>query len=214
MQAAEALTEAQELMGDASGFIVTFNYFKRYLNRALGIFGQKLDDSARTTISLVQSQQAYALGSGVRSVLDVRLVPENTTNTTVPLAPMRLNDIPYHTNVEQDPTHYYLQPSGGTNSNELSMHLWPSPGRSASNAIIVDYTPRYDIVSSSDYIPLAHWAHPYIVQYAIGCALSDRADDADVQQGERFKATALREFATFRAFQPLAYMAQSTRRFP
>lgn len=214
MLVSEAHQEAYEMLGDVGGFVYTLPLFLRHLNKTLVKVGQLLDDSSRTSINLVASQQDYDLPTGLRTITKVRLVPENSTSTTCELLPIRLEDVPVFTPNETDPTHYYLQPSGGANNNQFSMFVWPTPARSATNAIIVDYTPDYTLALGSDTVPFPDMFNAPIVLYTAGSMLVDREDAKDVESGRIKMQKAMDELTSLRTFQPVQYMGQSDRRFP
>jgi len=213
MQVSAARTEARDLVADPSGNVLTDALFLRHINKALAQLALKLNDSARTTVSLVQGQREYALGSGILSIEEVHIVPENNLSDTIKLIPRRLDAMPYQAGTEADPTHYYIQPTGGTNSDEFSLFVWPAPARSTADALIVDYKPLYEMVNDVDYLPFPSMFHGPLIQYASGSFLADRDDDKDVAVGERMMARAMTEMQTFRTFQPALFMASSNHRF-
>jgi len=214
MLVSEALAEVQTMLCDASGFDIQLPLYLRHLNKAITRFAQSLDDSARTTLNLVASQQQYDLPVGLRSINKIQLVPENSTSTTCELLPIRLEDIPVFTPNEKDPTHFYLQISGGSDSNTFGLFVWPTPARSATDAIVIDYTPDYEMTLGTDVIPFPNMLNAYIVQYSAGSLLMDRVDDKDRMQGADLQRMALDNLVRFRSYQPVQYMAQTTSRFP
>lgn len=214
MLVSAALTEVQKMLGDESGFDIDLTLYLRHLNKAIARFSQQLDDSGRTTLSLVASQNQYDLPAGLRTITKVRIVPENSVSQTCEIYPRRLEDIPVFSANEADPTDYYLQISAGADGDTFGLYVWPTPARSATDAIIIDYTPYYEMALGTDVLPFPSMLNGALIQYSAGSLLMDRVDDKDRAQGQDLQGMGMRDLTTFRSYQPVNYMAQTISRFP
>lgn len=204
-QVSAARTEAREIFADPSGNVLTDALFLRHLNDTLNLVGLELDDSIRSTLSLVQSQREYPLGTGNLNIQEVHIVPENNTADTIRLVPRRLKDIPYQVANEADPEYYYIQPTGGTNGDEFSIFVYPAPARSTADALVIDARPSYELANDADYIPFPSHFHGPIIRHTVGSIMADRDDDKDVAVGERKMMKAMEYIRRYRTFQPTLY---------
>ena len=149
MNFGDLLTEVYDLGNDPGQVAWRNSVVARYLNGSLRRAGQITGDSARLSLALVQGQQEYALPTGVRRVKQVSIMPQEGVEPRYPIVETSIQKIPVITQTQKDPERYALQATGGANGQNFSLFMWPAPGRSAPDSIIIDIELAYEFTSTN-----------------------------------------------------------------
>jgi len=217
----QLLTEAYRLLEDPNRIAWPNSAIVRHLNAALRSIGSAVGDSGRTTLSLVQGQQAYDLPAGVRRIREVRIAPESGSEPLI-ITQRRLEEMRINVPQEGDPSLYAVQLTSGANEDQFGLFMWPAPARSTADAIIIDYEIEYELDSDdpatvpqeAQVIPFPRAYEMAILYLTIGSALSERDDDSDIQKSEHYWALGQRQLTELQPTGSASKMIDAYRPFP
>jgi len=136
------------------------------------------------------------IANKIRRINQVKIIPENGNEPrSQGIIQIDLIDLPLTLSVQsgRDPDRFVLQLTGGTAENQYQLTLWPTPGRTALNAIVVDAEIDYvfDVADQAT----TNVAYPEqfdeVIKYLACYFLLFTKDNAnDQNQAVRFKAAA------------------------
>ncbi len=219
----EFIDNVQDDLEDPGGF-ATFPDAKvakaaesacRYLGNNVG------RNATRIGIDMVEDQADYPipLTSKIRRINSVKIIPENGNEPRDQgIIQVDLLNIPLTLSVQsgRDPDRFVLDLAGGTAENQYSLTLWPTPGRSATGAIVVDAEVDviFDVANqATENVPYPEQFSEALKYLASFYLLAAKDDQKDQAQALNFKRLADLEISMNRPVDAITKTV-SNRRFP
>jgi len=177
----------------------------------------------RTTLSLVQGQQAYELPADISRLVSVEITPSVGGEPQV-IEERDYSDIPVDATQEGEPRFYSLLSANqiSATADRLAIFIWPPPNRSQTDSIILNVRDDFRILSDNPAtapqlaveIPFPHKFDIPIIYMTIGGLLRERDDENDVVKGERYMQWAEDKLMSYIPLQSITSYGDSNRRFP
>ena len=219
----EFIDNVQDDLEDPGGF-ATFPDAKvakaaesacRYLGNNVG------RNSTRIGIDMVDTQADYPVPTAnkIRRINSVKILPEGGGEPrTQGLIQVDLHDIPLTLSVQsgRDPDRFVLDLAGGTSDSQYSLTLWPTPGRSATAAIVIDA--EVDVIftvanQATENVPYPEQFAEALKYLACFYLLAAKDDQRDQAQAANFKRLADLELSMNRPVDAITKNV-SSRMFP
>ena len=164
----------------------------RYLGNNVG------RNATRIGIDMVDGQADYPVPTPnkIRRINAVKIIPESGGEPrTQGLIQVDLHNIPLTLSVQsgRDPDRFVLDLAGGTAENQYALTLWPTPGRSATGAIVLDA--EVDVVfdvsqQATENVPYPEQFSEALKYLACFYLLASKDDQKDQIQAANFKKLA------------------------
>ena len=187
----------------------------RYLGNNVG------RNVTRIGVDMIQDQADYPVPTvnKIRRINQVKIIPENGNEPPKQgLIQVDLLNIPLTIAVQsgRDSDRFVLDLTGGTAENQYTLTLWPTPGRSAIGAIVIDA--EVDIVfdvanQATENVPYPEQFEAALRYLTAFYLLAAKDDQRDQNQALNFKRLADQEIAMNRPVDALTKTV-SSRRFP
>ena len=177
--------------------------------------------TSRSTLNLVQSQTEYDLPDSGR-LISVKIIPENSIEAAE-ICQVPVHDLPVAADSESDPTMYGLITNGGTDGNQMTLVMFPPPGRTTNGAIVVEQADEWSFSSDTTatasqlatVIPVLPKFDIPLVNYVAGNLLVEMNDPTYVQKGQYWMDAAERTFGNIGYVDSLSNWQNPTgRQFP
>ena len=194
----DMLPKVYKLLQDPAQFAYTNSNVAEALNTAVRDIANKLGSAdTRVELDLVQGTAEYLLPVGIRRINSVFILPPIQTggtqgNTRVPLLQVNsLQNFPIVSVSESEPFLYVLSAVAGTDEDQMQIILFPTPQRTATDAIIINVGIEY-IFTSENPASATDLAQivPFPVQYnrimqfkAAAAMLAENIDESDIARG-------------------------------
>jgi len=139
--------------------------------------------TGRAALNMVQSQQEYVLPVGILRLTKIEIIPESGESSNIrPLDKVALWEIPIGSGTEGDPTKYAYENSDPANPAQMSLFVYPAPGRNAANAIVYDYERGEEVTNNDAFIMPFKEEFSYGVILKTAGLMLDVSDDGDELQ--------------------------------
>jgi hypothetical protein len=157
----------------------------------------------RTFLSLVQSQTEYDLPFDGR-LISVKIIPENSIEAKE-LCQVPIESLPVASNDEEDPERYGLVTNGGPDGNQMTIVMFPPPGRTTANAIVIEQSNEWSFVADSNAtqpqldtaIPVLPKFDTPLIYYVAGSLLQEMNDTTYIQKGQYFMDKAEKDIGNY-----------------
>ena len=177
--------------------------------------------TSRSTLSLVQSQTEYDLVDSGR-LISVKILPENSIDA-IELQQVPVREIPVGADNEDDPRIFGVNVNGGTDGNRMTLIMFPPPGRTTADAIIIEQAEEFEFTSDSSatapqlatVIPVLPKFDRSVVWMVAGNLLVEMNDSSFVQKGQYWLDRAEKEMGNLAYVNTLSWWQNPMgRQFP
>ena len=225
MNFGQLLTNTYRILQDPGQAVYANSVIALYASQALRTVGNALSiTSGRdASLALVDGQQEYVVPDGVRRITHIRILPEAGTEPGNYLDEYRLGQFPFIDPNNADPQYFAILGGGGTDEDQLKLFLYPSPNRSASNSIIIDYELDYEFLSDDpattdqktlQLIPFPKIYHLAVLYFTVYYALSEQDDGHDLEKALYYKNLGMDILRDYSAINSISFYKDNFRAFP
>ena len=217
------IDQVQDDLEDPGGF-ATFSDAKcsiaaekavRYLGSQVGRI------EARLAVDMVIDVPDYVLPAAtqIKAIKKLRIIPENGNEPGKQgLKQIDLFNMPINPTFQssRDPDRFVTSLNGGANEDRYMISLWPSPCRTASEAIIIDYEVDFVFVvanQATTQVPYPPQFTPALNLLTKANLLSDKDNQADKDLAKTIRKEAQTEIEQNRDTDAIS-KTESSRRFP
>lgn len=224
----DVLTQVYRILEDTGQFAWPNSAVALHLQDAVRDVANQLGSAdARITLDLAQGTANYLLPVGVRRVNNIRILPEIPAGGTQaeagpPLKQDTLAKFPVVSVQDAEPRRFAMSAVAGATQEQFEILFHPTPQRSATGGIIVNYGIEYPFTSPDpadqtaldQQIPFPSQYDKVIYYKTAGGMLSERTDQADIEKGEYFNSKAERLLKPMLPVKATEAMVDECRAFP